>query len=240
MSSTGETRKHFADCDDLCRYVSARSDGRVLLSFSCGKDAVGAYLQVRRHFREIELLYLELVPGLSFVEEAIAYYEKTFGQRIARHPHPSLYRWINCGLYQTPERFAAIDALQLPNFDYDECFGWHRDDLGWPDTTFTGTGVRAADSLNRRTSIKTHGPINHARRSFFPVFDWSKGRLLDEIRAAGLKLSPEYKMFGRSFDGIDYRFIKPIKVHRPKDYALLLEWFPLLDAELYRYERRAD
>jgi hypothetical protein len=232
--------RHFKDSDDLCRHVAKLSDRRVLLSFSAGKDALGAYLQLRRHFDQVELLYMYLIPGLSFVEQALAYYEKKFGQRIARHPHPSLYRWLNEGLYQTPERYAVIDALKLPNFDYDECFAWHRDDLGWGDEVFTATGVRAADSLNRRTSIKTHGPVNLARGQFYPVYDWSKARLLDEIKKADLKLSREYRLFGRSFDGIDYRFIRPVRDHYPADYEKIREWFPLIDAELYRYERRAD
>ena len=51
-----EPRRQFADSDDVCRYVAGLSGGRVLLSFSGGKDAVGAYLQLRRHFADIRLL----------------------------------------------------------------------------------------------------------------------------------------------------------------------------------------
>ena len=60
-----------------------------------------------------------------------------------------------------------------------------------------------------------------------------------EIRAAGLKLSPEYRLFGRSFDGLDYRFLRPIRDHYPADYDRIREFFPLVEAELHRYERRA-
>jgi hypothetical protein len=105
---------------------------------------------------------------------------------------------------------------------------------------FAVSGVRAADSPDRRVAIKRHGPVNHARRSFFPVYDWNKARLLDEIRASGLRLSPEYRLFGRSFDGIDYRFVRPIRDHYPADYDRIRAFFPLIDVELHRYERRAD
>jgi hypothetical protein len=44
-------------------------------------------------------------------------------------------------------------------------------------------------------------------------------------------------MFGRSFDGLDLRFLVPLKKHRPKDYAKVLEWFPLADLEVFRWER---
>jgi hypothetical protein len=232
-----DRRKYFADSDDLCRYVAGQSDGRVLLSFSCGKDALAAYLQLRRHFHTIDFVYLYLIPGLSFVEEALAYYERELGTRIYRLPHPSLYRWLNEGLYQTPERYEVVRELDLPDFDYDDCFRVCKEDRGIPLETFSATGVRAADSLDRRASIKKHGPINWARRTFFPVYDWSKGRLLDEIKASGLKLSPEYRLFGRSFDGLDYRFLKPIRDRHPADYERIRELFPLVEVELYRYER---
>jgi hypothetical protein len=235
-----EPKRHFTDSDELCRFVAERSGGRVLLSFSCGKDALGAYLQLRRHFESIDLLYLYLIPGLTFVEEALTYYERAFGQRIYRLPHPSLYRWLNQGLYQTPERFAVIDRLDLPDFDYDDCYRAYREDHGLPETVFAASGVRAFDSPDRRTAIAKHGPINYKRQSFFPVYDWNKARLLDEIKASGIKLSPEYRLFGRSFDGIDYRFLRPIKDNYPADYERIRDLFPLIDVELHRYERRDD
>jgi hypothetical protein len=45
--------------------------------------------------------------------------------------------------------------------------------------------------------------------------------------------SPEYEWFGRSFDGIDWRFLAPIKQHAPDDYARILDWFPLADLEVF-------
>ena len=42
-----------------------------------------------------------------------------------------------------------------------------------------------------------------------------------------MPLPVDYEMFGRSFDGIDYRFISPIKERFPDDYARILEWFPM-------------
>lgn len=39
---------------------------------------------------------------------------------------------------------------------------------------------------------------------------------------------------GRSFDGIDYRFLKPIRDHMPADYERILEWFLLADLDIAR------
>jgi hypothetical protein len=41
----------------------------------------------------------------------------------------------------------------------------------------------------------------------------------------------------RSFSGIHIGYLAPIKNHSPKDYAKIQEWLPLIDAEMWRYER---
>ena len=41
----------------------------------------------------------------------------------------------------------------------------------------------------------------------------------------------------RSFSGIHAGYLLPIKKHAPKDYRKILEWFPLIEAECWRYER---
>ena len=66
-----------------------------LLAFSAGKDAIAAWLAIRPHFERVIPYYLYLVPGLEFVEESLAFYERFFGAKIARLPHSRLYdrRW---------------------------------------------------------------------------------------------------------------------------------------------------
>lgn len=48
------------------------------------------------------------------------------------------------------------------------------------------------------------------------------------------QLPVDYKLFGRTFDGIDYRFLKPIKENFPRDYEKIITWFPLAELELFR------
>src|SRR5688500_4971874 len=93
----------FADSVALCRHIATRSEGRCLLAFSTGKDSIGAYIQLRRHFTDIIPFYLYLVPDLEFVEESLTYYESIMGRRILRLPHPSLYRWLNNLVFQAPQ-----------------------------------------------------------------------------------------------------------------------------------------
>lgn len=223
------------ESEEATREVAKLSD-TVLLAFSGGKDAIATWLAIKPHFKRVVPYYMYLVPDLEFVEESLRYYETFFGERIRRYPHPSLYRMLGNAIYQPPERLPVIDAAQLPDFDYDELRDTICDDEGIPRDTFTASGVRASDSLNRRTLFKTHGPVNYTRRIFYPVWDWKKAALLDAFTKVGVKMPVDYQVFGRSFDGIDFRFIYPIRKYFPRDYARIVEFFPMVEVEFKRYE----
>lgn len=229
----------FENSDRLCEYMAERSNGVALLSFSCGKDSLGAWLQMRRYFKRIIPVYLYIVPGLEFVEQSLTYYEDFFGTHIYRMPQPALYRWLNNYFFQPPERIAKIQELELIEFERDDVFDMVKAKEALPfRSVYTGLGVRAVDSLNRWASIKTHGPVNQNRCNFFPIYDWRKERLLEELVRAGVRLPVDYHIFGRTFDGTDWRFLKPLKETYPRDYARIVEFFPLVEMELLRYEAR--
>lgn len=223
---------------EVARSIAERSGGRCLVAFSCGKDALAAYLQVRDVFAEVALYHLDLVPGLEFVDESIAYFERALGVTIQRAPHPSLWRWLNNFTYQSPERCAVIEAANLPNYNYEQTRELIAHRLGWGGLAWTADGVRAADSPMRRVALATHGPVSERQRTFKPVWDWQKADVLNAIKTAGLQLPVDYELFGRSFDGIDLRFLDPIRKRFPRDYARILEWFPLADVQYLREEMR--
>lgn len=220
----------------VCEVVrAATGHDKALLSFSCGKDSWAAWLSAREYF-DFTPYYLYLVPGLEFVEDYLGYAEQVLGKRIVRLPHPAFYRWVNHAIYQAPERLRTIAAVGWPNFDYDDMRGAVIEDCGLPEDVWTATGVRAADSPMRRASLMKSQGVNANRRYFYPCWDWKKDDLLRELGAANIKLPVDYKVFGRSFDGLDLRFLIKIKEHFPRDYQTILEWFPLVDMEMARYE----
>lgn len=212
-------------------------NAETLLAFSTGKDAIAAWLAIRDSFDAVHPYYLYLVPGLEFVEESLAYYEQFFGVKIARLPHPSIHRWLNNFTFQPPERCAVIEQAALPEFDYRDIRRALIKDHGLSETMLVADGVRAADSPMRRIAIKTHGPISLNQGRYHPVWDWLKADLIACFRKHGVKLPVDYKLFGRSFDGLDLRFLLPLKKHRPADYRKILEWFPLADLEVFRWEK---
>lgn len=222
---------------DLVQARAAECD-TCLLSFSCGKDSIGAYVQIREHFRRIVPFYCYLIPDLQFVNESLEYYESVMGCHIVRLPHPSLYRMLNNLVFQPPERCAVIEAMNLPNFEYQDVYRILREDYDLPAESYVAVGVRAVDSPMRWRAIQQHGPENAKNQTFFPCYDWRIDQLEEAIAKSGIKLPIDYEWFGRSFDGIDSRFLGVLKERSPADYRRVLEWFPLADMETSRQEMR--
>ena len=226
-----------APSEQIIQQVRAECGPRIMLSFSRGKDCIAAYIAMRDSFEEIVAYHLFVVPGLEFVEESLDYYRRKLGIKIYNLPHPWLYKSLNSYVFQTPAHAAVIDAANLPIFTYSDVHRMVAAESGLGDKVLVASGVRAADSPMRRIALMTHGAISRNQRQFYPVWDWDKARVVDAIEQSGIRLPVDYELFGRSFDGLDLRFILPLKKHRPADYRKILEWFPLVELEVFRFER---
>lgn len=212
-------------------------DRPVILAFSTGKDSITAWLALRDAGIPVRPYYMYGIPGnLRFIEDTLAYFEDYFGTRIPRFPHPSLYRQLNMLVWQTPERCAVIEAAKLPEPDYAEYGDLLREEFGLDPSTWIADGVRAADSITRRVSVKKHGVMKPSNKKVSPVWDWQIADVRAAIADHGVQLPVDYEMFGRSFDGIDYRFLKPVHDRFPDDYQRILDWFPLAELELIRHD----
>lgn len=210
-------------------------DDPIILCFSCGKDSIATWVALEEAGIDFVPVYLWYVPHLRFVDEELAYFERTLGKEIHTYPHPSFYRWLNALVAQSPERIRVIEAAQLPEPTYAQLWDLVREDLGMPNA-WLADGVRAADSIVRRASFVRHGVIKEAAHKVSPIADWLKGEVLDALDRRGVALPIDYEIWGRSFDGLDYRFIGPMREHLPDDYELLKAWFPLIEADIVRNE----
>lgn len=232
--------------DDVIREAK-RISPKVLLSFSTGKDSIGAALALRNAgFEDIQPFYMYQVPGnLEFIEESLVYYERVLfnGRRIVRLPHPYIQRSLRNLILQPPERVTDILAMDIEPYNATDLQESLSEWLGWPEDTLTALGVRAADSQNRYTMFKRLGmaaAINPSSKKFYPIFDWNKETLLSNINKAGVKLPVDYRVFGKTFDGFDLRFLYPLKKHFPRDYERVKFWWPMCDVEFFRYEHRTQ
>lgn len=220
----------------LYSFVREFAGDTALLSFSCGKDSIALWLHIRDKFKVIPY-YLYWVPGLKFIEKSLAYYEDFFGQHILRLPHPLFYKMLNDYLYQPPERIALIRALNFPSFTYADI-----DDIiarySGLDNPFCAIGMRMKDNVDRRNLILQQGSVGFgSRRYFYPIWDWDVNQVARMINDSGVALPIDYQIFGRTIAAWDYQYLAPLKQHFPEDYERILEWFPLIDLELFRYER---
>lgn len=219
--------------EEVIQKIREQTD-TILLSFSCSKDSIAAWLAIRPYFKVIPY-YLYLIPDLTFVNKSIAYYEDFFETKIIQKQHPSLARMLRNMVFQSPENCETIYDADIPKIDYDFQVSQVAK-IACVASPWTATGVRAADSPMRRIILKKHGVINYTSKKFYPIHDWNKERLIDELKKSKIKLPIDYKLFGRSFDGIDYRFLKPIKDNLPEDYQKIIDIFPLANIEILRRE----
>ena len=225
---------------DIIEYVQQRTpEGHVLLSFSGGKDAWATWFGIRDSFdpAKITPFYYYLVPGLEFIEDYLQYAESVLGTHITRLPNPRFYEMLRGNIFQPPDRWPVIQSLDLPKFTWDDVHRATETSRGLPEKCWCAMGLRAADSIQRATALRTHGVVNDKRCTFYPVWDWKMDKVIEEITRNNVKLPIDYELFGRTFDGIYLLYLFNIKMRYPRDYARILEWFPLADAEIWRYER---
>jgi hypothetical protein len=83
-------------------------------------------------------------------------------------------------------------------------------------------------------AIKSYGPINEKMRTQKVVWDWRVADVRAAIDRHGVRLPPDYLWFGRSFDGLDLRFIAKLRTYAPEDYERVLQWFPLAPLDSIR------
>lgn len=230
-----EGQKVIETWQDTIRTVRALSP-EAIISFSRGKDSIAAYLAMRDSFERIVPYTYYIVPGLEFVEESLQYYEQKMGCHIVRYPGPSFYKMLNNMVYQPKDRIDVIERMNLPYLSQDDLQRALTVDHDLSDMAYNAIGMRSKDSVQRAFSIQRNGTINHTRKTFYPIHDWSKQQVIDCIAKSGWKLPIEYRYFGSSFDGLYISYLYPIKKHFPRDYQRILEFFPFAEMEVLRYE----
>jgi len=222
--------------DDLIAEYKERYGDKTLLAFSRGKDSIAVALALRDKIDVVPFYYDDL-PGLEFVEESLAYYEKhLFGRRILRMPHPAFYKHLSDGIFQPVRRAEILAAASIPRLSHADVVRMAKKQEGIEGDILSATGLRALDNAIRFLSIRKFGPIRPTAGNWAPVWDWTKFRLMDEIEKAGISLPPDYTFLPRSFDGFSYLFLIPLRDRYPRDYERVLEWFPLARAEILRFE----
>lgn len=214
-----------------------KAEGRpVMLSCSLGKDSLAAWCALEEDGIEVVPVYFWSIPGLPMIEESIAKIEGVFGVEIHQYPHPRWSRTLNNCVFQSPDHLSVIEAAQLVEMTYETERPLILEDLGLPEDTWECDGVRACDNPYRRASLTKHGIMKLTTRKASVIADWTKAEVMGALEKRGIGLPPDYELFGRSFDGLDMRFMKPLREKRPQDFEIVRKWYPLIKADELRWE----
>ena len=231
----------FRNSEELCRHIREIGGEHVCISFS-GKDSFAAWKMLTRFWDrdKIHPIHGYLVPDLRHIDRSIQEFERMIGRHIYQLPHPFVYEFLCSLTFQTPHTASVIERLRLPQYNWDDVLNVMINELDLPDETWMAVGVTQYDSQMRAATIRKHGAMNNERRTFFPIYDWNLQRIAAELQANGWVLPGYYRLYGRSLDGLDYRFAYLMKKYYPEDYELLLQWWPLLECEVKRIEYREE
>ena len=211
---------------------------KFLIAFSGGKDSIACAIALSEAGYDLHPHAFIEIPGMSFVEESLAYYERVLfgGCYITRVMLPAFCRDLMNGVRQPPHRLPLCNAMEnidYSDFDVQEAL---IEEKGLPEETWTAVGFRAADNPMRRRLIVMNGPWTKSKRQFSAIWDWNMDRLVETISRSGVKLPHDYQIWPHNFTGSD-EFFLGVKTHYPDDWRRLLEWWPLAEADIFRHER---
>jgi hypothetical protein len=209
-----------------------------VIAFSRGKDSVAASLALLAEGFDLHPFTYISVPGLSFVEESLDYYERTLfgGRRIKRVFGVGMMAVIKAGHYLSPPRLAVADALAFP-FDEIDIQLALVEEAGLPEDTMCATAVRANDNVMRRRIITFNGPVVTQKNQFYAIWDWRIDDVISTIAKSGLRLPADYRMWGRTFQHYKPDMLVALKKNYPEDWKRFLKWFPLAEAAAFRWEQ---
>lgn len=205
--------------------MAAMTD-RVLVSFSGGKDSVVVLDLCMKYFKEVKVFFLYQVPGLSFQESILRYYEDKYNIKILRYPHFDLSVMLKYGSFRPPD-------YDIPILKIKELYDYIRNQSG---IFWLATGERCADSIYRNAFIKKNGTIDKKRGKFYPIAFWKKVEVERYIGVKNLYISPESKILGHSFRTLRGEQLIKIKNNFPEDYQKIKSFFPEVEASIKHYE----
>jgi hypothetical protein len=194
-------------------------------------------MYLRSFFKKIIPYHNASIPGLSFIDESLDYYEQVFETKIHRFLASSTVDAINRRLFQYPSQDTTLPSNSRL-YSSEDVSNVLRREYGCPEA-WTARGLNLWDNLGRKLHLKvTKGRIPKARM-FYPNFDWKKARILAALKSSGVRLPRDYGILNCSV--VDFpaaRFLLPIRKHFPEDYEKIRRWFPLIDAQIIRNEFR--
>lgn len=216
------------------------SNGVCFLGFSRGKDAICAWLNLKRYFRKIIPFHACNVPNLSMMKESLDYYEYEFGEHIYRMQDGDIPFCLVNGIYQRFEDDEFNQQFDGSNWTKLDILEYLRYKLNLP-RAWCAFGINMCDSLERRCSVMACQGRHDKARTFYPTWDWPREEILKCVEESGIKLADDYNHFQGTFTGIPtWAQLNKLKKYYPEDYEKVKMYLPLCEAELARQHFRKE
>lgn len=202
----------------------------VLVGFSGGKDSCVTLDLCFKHFKKVKAFFMYQVPGLSFQEKTISWYERKYGTEILRVPHFETSNFLRYGLYREPD-------MTVPIVSTAEAYDYIRAVTG---IYWIAGGERISDSIVRRAMLKNTGSIDTNRGRIYPLVYWNKKDVVHYCKVKKLYVGPEAKRLGFSFRSLDYKSLYMLKTYFPEDFERVRKIYPFAEAAILRGEQYGD
>lgn len=206
---------------------------QVTIGLSMGKDSLACALILKDLGVKFIPFYFYHVPDLEFVNKQIEYYQDVFKTEIIQLPHPMLYDRIRHQDFQPESTANWLGGYHYKKMSFRKLIDFYLDEKDLPDL-YDVVGMRASESFNRRMFFREYGPIH--KDKIYPIYNWNQKETKEYVISKGVKLSDDYPIWDRSWDGLKYQFIIGLKKHYPEDFERIREYFPLIELEIKRYE----
>ena len=214
---------------DSIKTMSKITDS-VLVAFSGGKESVVVLDMCFRYFDHVQPYFQYWVPGLSFNEKLLNWYENKYNTEIIRVPVENTGAMFRYGVFTVPDpTFPVVSETDVWNYMRHETGIW-----------WVAGGERINDSLMRRARIKKSSSIDVNSGRLFPVAMWKTQECYDYIKHHKLFLSKEQKELKHSLRIFHTDDLLYIKEHLPDDYEKIVHMFPLVGAVIKRAEFTKD
>ena len=210
---------------DRIRPAAAHS-GAALVGFSGGKDALVTLDLCRQVFDRVECYFMELVPGLSFIEELLDSGLRQCGSPVLhRVPHWSLQRMFQAGYYSP-----RIRGLETRTIREADILSYLRKQTG---IEWIADGERMDDSIRRRWVLRKRGAVDWRFLRLHPIYDWHTRDVLEYLRIR--RIHRKDTTFGHAARMTGMAMLRReqlewVRTHHPADYRRICEFFPSMEA----------
>ncbi len=189
-----------------------------IVFFSTGKDSVATLDLCVKYLKRIEAVYFYKVPGISFREESLRYYEKRFNLSILRYPHTELINYQN-NLYGAGKaKIKQSDMFEVMRKKFN---------MSW-----IITGVKASDGMVSRLMVHTGCNPKHKRG--YPVGHWKNADVMAYIKKNRLPLPVDYSFGFNNIDTFKSDALIFVYNNFPDDYEKIKKTYPFIEGEILR------